>query len=97
MSGSDKQLNTEKLHTYRGKCYCYMDNRFIHVLNMPNLQVCVTVLTKISNLTKWSCVLNVCSECPGLFVPDVEMNDEKYVGITFISFHHNENISSCSF
>ena len=50
---------------------------------------------KYINMPKWSFVLNCCSECPGVFVPDAEMNDGDYGDIPFILFYHCENISSC--
>ena len=45
-------------------------------------------------LQKWSCVLNCCSECPGVFVPDAEINDGDDADLPFILFHHYENIIS---
>ena len=35
------------------------------------------------------------SECPGVFVPGVEMNDEDDVKLPFIRFYHYKNIISC--
>ena len=35
---------------------------------------------------KWSCVLKCCSECPGVFVPDAEINDEDDINLPFIVF-----------
>ena len=46
---------------------------------------------------KWSCVLNCCSECPGIFVTDAEINDEDDVNLPFIQFYHYKNISFCYF
>ena len=56
-----------KFHPDIVKLYFHMDNIFIHILNMLHLKVCMTALIKISNLPKWSCVLNCCSECLGIF------------------------------
>ena len=44
---------------------------------------------------KWSCVLNFCSECPGVFVPDAEINFDEDVNLPFNNFHHYKNIISC--
>ena len=52
---------------------------------------------KYTKLKNWSCVLNCCSGCPGVFVTDIEMNGDKYLDLPFICFHHYENINSCSF
>ena len=52
---------------------------------------------KYTNLPKWSCVLNVCSECPIFFVTDAENNYEYDLDIPFIWYHHYKSISSCSF
>ena len=76
--------------------YYLTENRFIHVLKILHLTVCMTFLSKISNLSKWSCVLNVCSEWPGLPPPDSEINCEEYVNLPSIHFHQYKNISSCS-
>ena len=43
---------------------------------------------KYIKFPKWSCVLNCCSECPGIFVTDAEMNDEDDVNLPLIQFHH---------
>ena len=61
-----------------------------------HLKVCMTLLINISNLTKCQCVLNFCSECPGVFVSDAEINCEEYMNLPFLSFNHYKNISSCS-
>ena len=53
-------------------------------------------LDKDIKFPRFSCLLNCCSECPGLFVPDAEINGDKYVDLQFIRFNHYENISSCS-
>ena len=45
---------------------------------------------------KWSCVLKVCSEFPGVFIPVADMNGEKDVDLPFIHFHHYKNLSPCS-
>ena len=37
---------------------------------------------------KWSCVLNCCSECTDVFVPDAEMNGDEDVELKFIQFHN---------
>ena len=39
-------------------------------------------------------MLNCCSECPGAFVPDAEINGDKNVDLPFAHFYHYENISS---
>ena len=44
---------------------------------------------------KWSCVLNFCSECPGVFFPEAEINYEEDVNLPSIHFHHYKDISSC--
>ena len=75
------------------KCY-QVDNLFIHMLNILHLQVCVTVLRKISNLPKWSCVLNCLSEYTGIYVPDAEINNNKVMDLPFICFCHYENVGS---
>ena len=41
---------------------------------------------------KWSCVLNCCSECPGVFVPNAETNCDQDVGLPFIHFNRYKNI-----
>ena len=51
---------------------------------------------KYIKLPKWSCVLNCFSECPGVFFPDAEMNDEDDTYLPFVRFRHYEDISSCS-
>ena len=43
---------------------------------------------KDTNFPKWSCVLNCCSECTGVFVTYTEMNDEDDVNFSLIVFHH---------
>ena len=40
-------------------------------------------------------MLNCCSECPGVFVPDAETNDENDANLPLIKFHHYKNTSSC--
>ena len=55
------------------------------------------ITQKYSKLPNCSCVLNCCSECPGFFVLDEEMNDEDDVNIPLILFPRYKNISSCSF
>ena len=52
-------------------------------------------LEKDIKFPKWSCVLNFCSERPGVFVPDTEMNDEDDAHIILILFHHYNNTISC--
>ena len=66
--------------------YYLMDNQFFHVLKMLHFPVCVILLTKISNFPKWSCMLNCCSECPGIFVPDKEINCGENVNLLCIFF-----------
>ena len=44
---------------------------------------------------KWSCVLNYCSECTDVFVPDAEMNFDEDVDLPFIYFCFYQNIISC--
>ena len=68
------------LHIYTVKLYYLMENIFTHVLNMCDYP------DKDIKFTKWSCVFNCCSECPGFFVTDAEMNSEKDMGLTFILF-----------
>ena len=46
---------------------------------------------------KWSCVLNCCSECPGVFVTHEEINCEEGVNLPLICFCHYLNISSFYF
>ena len=41
---------------------------------------------KYIDLTKLSCVLNCCSECPGAFVFDEETIDEDDLNLPFIRF-----------
>ena len=43
---------------------------------------------KYFDLTKLSCVLNCCSEYPGVFVPDEEIIDEDDLNLPFIQFQH---------
>ena len=76
--------------------YYLTENQFIHVPKILHLPLCVTFLKNISIFPKWSCVLNCCSECTGVFVLDAEMNDEDDANIPFIQIHHCVNISSCS-
>ena len=51
---------------------------------------------KIYKFTKWSCVVNCCSECSSVFVPDVERNCDKDMNLPFIGFRHYEIFSPCS-
>ena len=46
-------------------------------------------------LPKCSRVLNCCSECPGVFVPYVEMIGDEDANLSSIIFCHYKNISSC--
>ena len=62
MSVFDEQLNGEILHSYIVKFYYHMENLFIPVINLLNLQVCVNVLTKVSDFPNRSCVLNFCTK-----------------------------------
>ena len=43
---------------------------------------------KYINLKNWAYVLNVCSECPRVFIIDAEMNNKDDVDIALILFHH---------
>ena len=51
---------------------------------------------KYIKVPKWSCVFFKSSECPGVFVPDTEINDNKDIDILFIRFFRDENVSFCS-
>ena len=51
------------LCSYIKKLYNVINILLINVLNMLHLQVCVTILKKISKFPKWSCLFNCCSEC----------------------------------
>ena len=62
------------------------------ILHLP---VCVNFLKIYIKLTKCSCELNYFSECPGVFFPDAERNDEHDSYIQFILFCHYKNIISC--
>ena len=42
-------------------------------------------------------MLNCCSECSGLFLPDAEINSDKDEELKFIRFRHYESIRYCSF
>ena len=83
------------LCVYMLKLYYLMENLFIHVLNMLNLQLCIPVLN--SFWTNWSCVLNVCSECSSVFFPDTEMTVDEDMELLFILLNKYENISSFYF
>ena len=50
---------------------------------------------KYIKFPKWSCVLNCCIECPGVFIPNAKINGYKYLNLPFIIFHHYKNIISC--
>ena len=76
--------------------YYLMENQFFRVPKMLHLSVCVTFMKIYIKLPNCSCVLNCCSEFPGVFVPDVEINDRVGVNLPFIRFHHHKNIISCS-
>ena len=76
-------------------CNHPMNNQFINVLKILRLQACVIVTTNISKFSKWSCVLNCCSEFPGVFVTNSEINGDGYLDLPFIHFHHFENVRSC--
>ena len=78
-------------------CNHPMNNQFINVLKILRLQACVIVTTNISNFSKWSCVLNCCSEFPGVFVTNSEINGDGYLDLPFIHFHHYQSTRSCSF
>ena len=52
------------------------------------LSILCDIFEKDTKLPKWSCVFNCCSECPGVFVPDEEMNNESDVNLPFVRFHH---------
>ena len=41
-------------------------------------------------------MLKFCSECPGVFVPDSEINDEDDADLPLIQFHHYVNIGHFS-
>ena len=84
MSVFDEQLNGEILHSYIVKFYYHMENLFIPVINLLNLQVCVNVLTKVSDFPNRSCVLNFCTKWPGVCVPDVEVSGDEDKFLTFI-------------
>ena len=45
--------------------------------------------------TNWSWVFNFFTRCPGFFVPDSEMTNNKGFGLPSILFFHYENASSC--
>ena len=75
--------------------YYLTDNKFIHVPKILHLPLCETLL-KIYQVENLSWVLNCCSECPSIFVPDAEINDEDDAYLPFIWFHHYRNIISCS-
>ena len=76
--------------------YYLMENQIIHALNILHFPLCMTVLTNIPNLTKWTCELNFCSECPGVFVTDAEFNGDKDLDLPLVIIHHYKNISSGS-
>ena len=42
-------------------------------------------------------MLNCCSEFPGVFVPDEEMNCDEDVDLPFIHLHHKKNVSFFSY
>ena len=50
---------------------------------------------KYIKFPKWPCVLNCYSERPSVFATDEDMNGSKYVYLTFIIFHHYDNIIYC--
>ena len=53
---------------------------------------------KDTKFPKCSCMLNGCSECTGVFVPDTELNGDEDVKLPFIhSFSSLQNIRSCCF
>ena len=68
-----------------------MYNLLFQMVKIIHFQVCVTVLTKIK-IRKCSYVINFCSECPGTFFPDEEMNDNEDIDILFICFYHCEHV-----
>ena len=47
---------------------------------------------KYIKLPKWSCVLNVCSECTGAFAPDTKISGDKDMDRSLI-FCRYENMS----
>ena len=76
--------------------YYPTEKQFIHMINTLHFPVCVTLLTNVSNVINWSCMLNFCIGCPGVFVTDAEIICEEDVNVPFIYFHHYKNISSHS-
>ena len=94
---SVEQLNEENIFSRYGDVVlpdreptqpCAKYSSFANMCDFPE---------KYTKLPKWSCVLNCCSECPGVFVPDAEINYEDDVNLPFVLFHYYGNISSCSF
>ena len=51
------------------------DTEFSSMYDLPNEDM---------KLKNWSCMLNCCIECTGVFVPYAEINNEKYVDLPFI-------------
>ena len=82
--GSDEQLNAEKIFP-RYSDVVLPDGESInpHAKDSAFSIMC-EFTEKYTKLTKWSCLLNCCTECPGVFVPDVEMNAEDYAYLTLI-------------
>ena len=72
MIGTNEQYNANSIDFKYSKEYLPLINVFILVPKMLHLQLCLTLLKKISNLPKWSCVLNFYSEFPGVFVTNAK-------------------------
>ena len=96
ISGSDEQftsLNIAPIHSevvlHEGELIHPHDKDSVFAIMYDCTDTCI-------KFPKWSYVLKVCSEFPGVFITFADMNDDKDVDLPFIHFHLCEDFSSCS-
>ena len=87
MSESDEKINTGNIASRYGWGVlpyvepihpCAKDTVFISIYVFPYNYI---------KLTKYSCVLNCCSEFPVVFFPGAEINGAEYLDLPFIRFY----------
>ena len=81
-----EQFNAEKFRC-SDVVLPYVEPLFPRAKDAPFASMC-DFPEKDIKLPKCSCVLNCCSECNGVFVPDAENNCEEDVNLPLIIFHH---------
>ena len=95
--GSDEKLNKENIvSTYSD--VVLPDRATIHTCDkLTSFTIIHEFTDKYIKFLKCSCVLNCCSECPGVFLRDAEIIGDKDMDLPLIIFNHYENITSFNF